>query len=262
MRLTLSQSYYFVGTSLPDLSLHKKPDVSFQEIKELYRANLTPKDFQQVRKLLYPVDLHNIRAFWLGSPLDERGNLRAHQIEEVLLVQETLPTYLIDYMERYPSTQERLRFFSSLYASLYQEGILEKGFLFRYFTLEREIRLVLTTLRAKEMKRDLLKELQFEDPTDSFVLEILAQKDSAEYTPPFEYEGLKEIFQKTAEDPKRLAQSLLAYRLEKIEEIEEKGPFSLDTLLGYLARLYLIETWWGLDEEKGKETIERLSEHG
>ncbi|MBI4142664.1 thioredoxin domain-containing protein, partial [Candidatus Uhrbacteria bacterium] len=39
---------------------------------------------------------------------------------------------------------------------------------------------VLTALRAKQSGRDLAVELQFEDPKDPFVLQILSQKDSPE----------------------------------------------------------------------------------
>lgn len=258
----MEQSYYFVASSLPPLFFEKKPEMSFQEVKDLYKANLSLKDFQKVQKLLHLVDLYNVRAVWLGMPLDERGNLREPQFEEALLVQEALPEYLVAYMERYESIADRLRFFPSLYASLFSEGVQERGFLGRYFRLEREIRLVLAALRGKTAKRDLLQEFQFEDPLDPFVAHILAQKDAPEYTPPFGYEGLKAVFDTYKNSPKELHLAILRVRFHKLEEIEEKGPFSMDALLGYLARLYLIETWWQLDEEKGRETIETLSDYG
>lgn len=188
-------NYYFLITALPPLTLGVKPEISFKEAKEMLALNLTPSDAHEVKRLLRPIDLYNIRALWLGLPLDERGNFEAKNLEEELLVQESLPPYLIDFLERYEATQDRLRYFSSLFVSFYRDELPKlKGFNLKYYKFERELRLVLTALRAKRQGRDIVRELQFEDPTDPFVADILAQKDAPEYTPPMEFEELKTLF--------------------------------------------------------------------
>ena len=79
----------------------------------------------------------------------------------------------------------------------FQEQKKQKNpFLAAYFRLERELRLVLVALRAKEQKRDLEEELKYEDPFDLFVQFILAQKDMETFQPPKEYEEVKVIFEK------------------------------------------------------------------
>jgi len=253
--------YYFLGTSFPPLMIGQVPQVSFDELRELLRMNLTPPDWAKFVDLLRLIDLSNIRAEWLGVPFDEQGNYPAQQLEEALLMREGLPTFMLDYLDKYESSEDRLRFFSSLYPALYRE-MMEKypsGFLHEYYKLEREIRLTMTALRAKRFHRDILRELQFEDPTDSTVAGIIAQKDAPEYTPPFETQILKAIFTRCADDPKELHKALLEYRFDKLQELEEAGPFSMDAILGYAARLLLVESWNKLDVGKGTELIEHLS---
>lgn len=255
--------YYFLLPALPPLSLKAAPEMTFKELKRLFSLNLTPPDLKKFQALLRPIDLYNIRALWLGLPLDERGNLSGKELEEALLVQEGLPKYLTEFLDRHESPKERLKAFPSLFASFFREsGDSLKGFLSRYYRFERERALILTALRARATGRDLLRELQFEDPTDSFIANILAQKDAADFIPPKEYEDLKILFVENAHDPEKLDRALLEYRLKKIEEMEdEEAPFSIDQVLGYAARFLIIDSWFQLDREKGRLEVEKLSEY-
>ncbi len=255
--------YYFVNAALPPLELGVKPELSFHELREILVENLTPEDLKQVNYLLRPVDLANIRAFWMGIPLDDKGNFTPKELEENLLVRDGLPEYLVDFLERYESVDDRLRFFPSLYASLYRDTQPKlKGFLLKYYQFERELRLILTALRAKKTGRDVVRELQFEDPTDPLVAEILAQKDAADYTPPQEYEDLKGLFERHYHNPKELHRALLEYRFARYEEWTENEFFSLDRILSYVARLMIVESWEGLNLERGRALIEDLSKYG
>ena len=257
-------AYYFAVAALPPISLGVKPDMSFKEVKEMLALNLSKADMDLIALLVRPIDLYNLRAHWLGIPLeewDDKGNYSPKEFEEALLVSDRLPEYLVDYLLKHESTEERLRYFSALYVALYQDAV-KNEFLKKYFRLEREIRLVLAALRAKALGRDLMREFQFEDPHDSLVAQILAQKDSPEYMPPREYEDLKAIFGDNITDPQKQHLAILQYRFAKIEELEEGSVFSIDQILGYLARLILVEDWQKLDREKGQTILEQLSEHG
>ncbi|PIS03150.1 MAG: DUF2764 domain-containing protein [Chlamydiae bacterium CG10_big_fil_rev_8_21_14_0_10_42_34] len=250
-------NYYFLLSAFPTLSIDVKPDMSFKELRNLLDMNLTSRDKEEVKRLLRPVDLYNIRALWLGQPLSDKGNFTAKELEEELIEQDNLPSYLIDFMDRYESTQDRLRYFSSLFSSLYRdEQPSLKGFLAKYYKFERELRLVLTGLRAKMSGKDLVRELQFEDPTDPLIAEILAQAQAPDYTPPREFEDLKNLFMSNSSDPQKLNRAILEYRLKKIEEMEESQDFGIDRVLAFVARLMLVESIAEQDKEKG--TLELL----
>ncbi len=249
--------YYFVVSALPPLQLGVVPELSFKELKELVKENLTARDLLQFDLLLEQVDLYNIKALWLGLPLDERGTILGKELEEALLVPGRLPTYITDFVERYEEIDDRLRYFPSLYASMYRQK--REGFLAKYYAFEREVALVLTALRAKKTGRDIIQELQFEDPHDPFVADILAQKDAQEYSPPMEYEDLKAIFMENSSDPRKLYENILKYRFRKIGEWAENEHFTLDRILAYAARLLTLEKILEVDL---KTTIENLSKYG
>lgn len=247
--------YYYVVNAFPSLVLGKKPEMSYIEAREMAFLNLAPTDAMQIIDLQRPIDIRNIRALWLNQELDSRGSLGEKDLEEALLVQDGLPLFVIDFLQRYDSLEERLRYFSSLYASLYSQKL--KGFLADYYKLEREVRLVFTALRAKASGRSLLQELQFENPTDPFVAEILAQKDSEEFLVPQEYEALKNVFLENRSKPRDLHLALLTFRISRIRELESREPFGMDQVLGYLARLLLVEDWQGQDEKQGRFVLEQ-----
>jgi hypothetical protein len=253
-------NYYFLLNSLPTLALRSGAEITFEDLKELLEMNLTKDDLSLAKDFMSYIDLRNIRAFWLKEPLDPRGNLGEKELEEALLVSDFLPSYVFDFLSRYESLKDRLHYFSYLYFQFFAEGMKEKGFLGEYFREEREIRLVMSALRAKLTKRNILPELQFEDPTDPIVMHILAQKDMDEYDPPREYEGLKNLFKEYFQEPKKLALAFLEYRFESIME-KEMGypPFSIDRILGYMVRLLLVEHWNSLDEEKGSMLLDSIA---
>jgi hypothetical protein len=255
--------YYFITSALPPLSIGQRPLLSFKECVDMLSLNLSPTDLETVDEMLFSIDLGNIRSFWMGGPLDERGKFSAKELEEALLVKEDLPDYLIDFLDRYDSREERLRYFSALYVSFYRDRIEKsKGFLKDYFTFEREVRLVLSALRAKDFDRDLDFEMQFEDSMDSFVMEILVQKDSPGFSPPHGYKELKTLYMSTKDKPKELHKSILEYRFNRIEQMEENEHFSMNRILGYLVRLIIVESWASLNESQGLAITENLSKYG
>lgn len=256
--------YYFVLLSLPPLSFREKPEISFAELKDRLYLNLSLRDRNKFAALMQPIDLYNVRAFWLGQPLDDRGNVKAKELEEALLVGDNLPLYLSEYLERYETVAQRLRHFSFLVASLYREKIEEeRGFLRRYFQFERELMLVLAAFRSKRTGVDIVKDLQFEDLSDPIVAYILSQRDADAFTPPKEFEGLTILFENHWGSPEKLNRSILEYRLDRIEEIEqEDAPFSIDQVLSYVAKFLIIDGWFRLDQIKGNLAVEGLSHYG
>lgn len=252
--------YYFVLPSLPSLSFQTRPELSFGELKDFLLLNLAPKDIEKFSFLLRPIDLYNTRALWLGMPLDDRGNFVAKDLEEALLNRDPFLPGLVDYLDRYETTTDRLRYFSSLFASLFREAeLILDGFLRRYFQFEREVLLVLTALRAKQTGRQIVQEMQFEDSSDPLIAYILAQKDTPDFVPPQEFEILKALFVKYNHSPEVLNRAILQYRFEMIEEMEQEAPFSIDQILGYVARFLMVDGCFRLDHEQGNLAVEVLS---
>jgi hypothetical protein len=256
--------YYFLASLLPHLEIGHVPFLGFFELMELLKINLTQEDLQKVERILGFIDLENLRALWTGEPLDPRGNLTKEQLEEISQSRhgvgtEELPAFLFEFLEKYPTPEDRVRQFQLLFTRYLEYEIeREEGFLKNFFSFEREWRLVFIGFRAKKLGKNIDAELQFEDQTDPIVAQILAQKDSKNYEPPFEYKELKPIFEAYADTPLQLHQELYEFRFRRLQEFVEGKHFSIDRILGYLARLYLVEKWQELNVQEGLEIIDTI----
>jgi hypothetical protein len=174
-----------------------------------------------------------------------------------LLVRTVLPDYVFEFLDQFEKVTDKIRNFSGLLAIFFNSEIPKhKGFLRCYLSFERESRLVLTSLRCKQLGRDVAKEMQFEEPTDPLVAQILAQKDAESYDPPAAYRELKELIASCYNDPWFENKAFAAYRFKKIGEIAEGKFFSIDQILCYMAQLMTIENLIELDPERGNMILD------
>lgn len=247
----------FLVPFLPLLSLDKPPELSFEELISLIQVNLSRKDLEKVQVLRLGIDLSNIRNLLLRKPIDPHGNLSEKELDEALLLKSDLPQYVFDFLDQFEDNATKLKNFWGLFTLFFAEEIAQqKGFLKRYLTFERESRLVLLSLRASQAKKDLLQELQFEDPLDPFVTSILLQKDLERYTPPLEYIALKEIFFTYYRDPWEQYLAFTQYQFSVIAGLAGGSLFSIDRILCYVAQFILVESLYHLDPREGTRISE------
>lgn len=257
--------YYYISSLLPPLEIGHLPTLNTLELKDLLAINLSEKDLERVKRFFSLVDMENLRAFWTKEAHDPRGNYTRHELEEALVHQawpgyEEFPEYLKDFLDKYRDTDSRITHFAFLMSDFLkiESEKEEEGFLKSYFAFERELRLVMVGFRAKKFGLDVSRELQYEDPTEPIVAEILAQKDAQAYEPPFEFKELKPIFMAFADFPIELHKAILAYSFNRVQELYANEIFSLDRILGYLARLRLVEEWLELDMQEGMKIIDKI----
>lgn len=252
-------NYFFVATALPPLQLGVPPDITFKEFVDLLKINLSAEDLAKTQVIRRFYDIQNIRALWKHEPLDYHGNLNLLDLEAALLDREGLPGYVFDFMDTYDAVKDRITHFPALTSAFFNQEIRRSnGFLKEFLQFEREWRLVLTGFRAKQLKRDLTAELQFEDPNDDFVMQILAQKDAKTFIAPNGYENLAILFEEHEKDPLALYQALCEYRFYEVEKMLNVDLFSIDRILGYLIQLIIVEKWLELDKKKGMDIVNQI----
>jgi hypothetical protein len=251
--------YYYLGTVLPDLAVGKLPEISFQELKDLLKDNLSVDDEAQTRLIRRLYDILNIRALWLNDPLDPHGNDDENELEEALISEVGLPNYVYDFLDSHESQSDRLLHFPGLIAQFFSvESAHASGFLKEYLSFERSWRLVMTALRSKRLGRDLLVELQYENPDDPLVAQILSQKDAKAYEPPEEFQDLKALFEKHHRNPLDLEQALCEYRFNHIDHLIAFDVFSTRRILAFVAQFIIVEKWIELDKKKGTDIIHSI----
>ncbi|MBN1915015.1 MAG: DUF2764 family protein [Parachlamydiales bacterium] len=250
--------YYFLACALPEIKIGEVPEFSFEECLHLVELNVLGEDKKKINCLRQYVDIRNLKPFFWGKPIDARGTLSEKEVEQALLVQDFFPPFVFDFLDRYESTDERINNFAFLYTEFFRYAKGVEGFISSYFSFERELRLILLTLRAKKMGRDIVKELQFEDMLDTFIMYILMQKESPTFEPPQEYIEAKEIFERFYTAPKEMELQFSLYRQRKVEELIQNQLFTVDWILGYLVQLWLAVNWVSYEPNKGKELVTRL----
>lgn len=249
-------NYYFLAASFPTLTLGDKPEITFEEVYHRLEVNLSKKDFKRVEVLRRFVDLQNIRLLLKDQTLEPFGNLNEKELDEALLIQDILPSYVFDFLNQFEDKQQKLRHFFGLLSKYFVEEMpKEEGFLKRYLAFEHQLRLVLLALRAKKIKADLVFQLQFEDFSDPVVAQILAQKDMEDFDPPSEFTDLKERLRACGNDPWQQFLAVNEYRFEKIEDLAGPYLFSIDWILGFVAKLMIVEKVASLSDETGKEIL-------
>ena len=251
--------YVFIGTSLPPLKIDEKPDITFTELLGLLKDNLSVADFKKIEQVQNFFNVRNIRLVLEDSEIDPYGSLDKNELEDALLEDNVLPSYVIDFLNQYPTKEERLKFFPSILATYFRkEGKAASGMLKAYLQLERQMRLIAVAFRAKQLSWDIAKALQFEDPNEDFIAQLLVQKNSSTFLFPEGFEELEKIFQASYDDPLVLHKALLEYRFNKLEQSVEFDVFSLDRMIAYFIQLVLIEKWQRLDQQKGIEIIDNI----
>lgn len=254
-------NYYYVGTAIPSLSFDSRPEISLTEFDFLLRDNLTKTDFLKTHVIRNLYDILNLRSFWLGEEIDPWGNLDQNELEDALVSVVGLPDYVYDFLDTYPKLEDRLRQFPRLLSDFFIHSISElpDGFLKEYIKFEREWRLVFAGFRAKKLGRDLSVELQYENPEDDLIAQLLAQKDAKTFMPPEKYDELKIIFDKFSEEPMLLQRALDEYRFNKIDELVGMADtFSINRLLAYMAQLIIVQKWFELDKTKGIQIVDTI----
>lgn len=252
-------NYYFLGTLLPELHIGEPPEIGFAELDQLLKDNLSDSDYAKTRTIRNLYDISNLRAYWKGDALDPNGNFNASELEEALVTRSLLPQFIFDFMDKYESNEERLKHYPELLAIFFRNAIKNASGFFKYYlTLERELRLILVAFRAKKLGRDVYTELQYEDPEEDFIAQILAQKDSTSYEPPEKYEEIKTLFEQYYDNPIELQKALLEYRFQKIEEKLGLELFSMDRVLAYMIELIMVERWQKMDKQKGLEIVDSM----
>ncbi len=255
----MKTNYYFLASLLPDLQIGYPPDLNFSILDQLMKNNLTKHDYALTLVFRRYYDILNIRSFWLEEELDSRGFYNEVDLEESLVTRLGLPEYVYSFMEKYDHKESRLKHFPALITDYFkEESEAAEGFLKKYLIFERELRIVLTGFRAKQLNRDVVSELQYEDPQDEIVAQVIAQKDSKTYEPPGRYEDTKALFELHYKEPLEIYQALCEYRFQKIDQMLEIELFSIDRVLAYLAQLIIVEKWLKLDRKKGLEVIDTI----
>lgn len=250
-------SVYFAYSSLPPLDFTSKPDISTEGLLDLFTLNLSERQMNKVRTFQLWIDLHNIY-----ESFDARGAYSKSTLKDLLKHEERLPDYVFEFLALYEDDEERERNFAWLIAAYFQkERQRNNGFVRKFLKFENEWRIVMTAYRSKKTRKNLGRELQFENSDDPIVAMALMQKDThSAFVFPYEYKDLERIIVEAGPDPSKQLEAMTLYRFNFYQEHIVKHPFTLEALIAYMMALWILEDYYALKQDKGELLLANIVE--
>ncbi|MFZ4100024.1 MAG: DUF2764 family protein [Chlamydiia bacterium] len=250
-------AYYFFDTLLPPLALDREPQLRWSQFCDLAQQNLDRGDWKQFCALRTWIDLQNLRPLWQGQPLQPFGNLDEDGLRTALATGDGLPSMVQDYLMEVRDPKERLDRLPELLSGYLESLALHgTGFLQWMGDFERRVRLVLVALRARARDLDLAVAFQFEDPREPFVAFLVAQQHGDRLMLPLGFEEIGLLWDRYQGDALQLADGLLRFRFQAIEETFRDRRFTIAHILGYAERLVLLEQRAGGDAEMAQQQMQ------
>lgn len=234
--------YYFLATILPPLNFDSEPEITLDEAIGLLFINFTKSDYEMLQMIRRLMDLYNLRALWLKEPVSHLGSMTKSALHDAAATYSGLPDYCLDFLQKYPETSARLAHFQVLLSNFFQyEKISSDGIVKKYFDFEHSFYVTKVALRARKLGRDLLKELEFEDPDADEVFNAVSQKDRPDFEPQEGFEPLKLIYESHADNALSMFLEVCRWRFNTFAEWRENDAFSTESIIAYVLQLMELE---------------------
>lgn len=251
-------NYFFLGTALPALYIDHSPQISFDQLMDLFEMNLVQSDKKKVKAILKAFDLRNIVELATQSELYPYGNLSKEDLQQTVSEQTFFDDEVFEFLAEYENPVEIRHHFHKLLSWYLNKKINEThGFLHTFFVFENQLRLVLAAYRAKKAGRDLQPELIYEDVHDPFVMQLLLQKEAATFEFPYEFKQLQSMLPKDP-SPIEEMEAIAKFRFLYFDEFVSNSEFSIGALLAYMIQLINLEMIDKLADEEGSQMINQL----
>ncbi len=251
-------AYPFLQTTLPPLSSEAAPSLSFDDLMVLFQDNLSRGDWEKVQQIRLFFDLRNMVESSSRSLLFPYGNYSKEDLQQLIMGEDVFDQDIFDMIKQYDTPDELRRHFYPILTHYLQMMIKkEKAFVKEFFTFEHQLRVLLAAYRAKRAGVPLLRELNFEDLADPYVMEILEQKDTAKFEFPYGFEGLQAQLE-AAPSPQKEHEVLFRFKFHHFQKYLDEDYHSIDSLLAYMIQLIYLEGYYQLDMERGLEITQQL----
>lgn len=241
---------------------------TLKQFKEELEHELSPADYELIRLLFLPRDHDNLINFLLKKEEepDPLGNFTTEDFEEqvtrlhAILEQEPLlPQYMIDFIRDFEDEEKEIP--EESFEKILMEGYyayvsgVSNDFLRRWFEFGQNAKNILTTLICRKHDREIAEEVIGDNPLSQEL--IASRKKGLEIRTDDDY--LDALLQLSEEDDFYERERKVDHL--KWDYLDEKTffhYFTIEKVIGYLVKLFIVFRWKELDKEAGREMFERL----
>ena len=265
----MARNYYCLVAGLPDLVMEdRKMAFSSIALREMLQEDLHPQDYRLVSLFFLPYDHQNIinRLFNKDISFDKRGIYPEELIDEVTdkkafeLAENTgLPGYLDNFItdfyerEEKPARDDAERQLTSAYYQMLLGG--SNAFLSVYAQQELTVRNIIVALNGRKYDLEVEKDII----GNGDVVDALKKSRARDFGLATDVEMLDHLMQiHENPDPLDREMKLDLLRWQFLDEETFFNYFTIEKVLVFTLKLMIVERWFELDEEKGRELFKNL----
>ena len=265
------RNYYCLVAGLPDLIPDdKKLHFSSVELRDYLREELHASDFELVKLFYLPWDHENLINLLFGGEFewDERGNYTRESLEQLvdkkqfeLIDTSAFPSYFSDFIEFYHDDEEEffkvtaVKFLTERwYKTLAGSG---NEFVAAFAEYKQNMANIMLALNGRKHN------IPFEDAIigDDEVSHALKKSRSRDFGLSNEINDIESIVQ-IFEIENILDRELKLdnHLWHILDEITFFNYFTIEKVLAFVQKLFIVERWFELDKEKGQQIFNQLLE--
>jgi len=275
----MKTNYYYLVSSLPELHfpdpftspVSKEPNgTTYLELLDYIKENLSHKDLAIARYIFYTADNQNLLNILFPkteSPFFPYGIYTTEEMKYEIKSRDSLPHYMKRFLEHYDKDDPEnilIDISDMLYLFFYEE-VMQTGspFLIRWYTFERNLNNVLTAIECR--KHDLpIEHRSFRRAKqkraqaiigDNDVAHSIISSNSYDFSLTGSLNWLPTVLSWDSSDPLEFKKEITLMKWENLSSLAEAEPFTLEFILGYLAKLQFLWRWDSLDVQTGREKI-------
>ena len=256
------RNYYYLVAGLPDIVLdQKKLSVTISEFKDELSYHLHEDDYNLVKLLFLPFDNENLLNLLLKNKktFNELGNFPQQLLEEEIKEPAELPEYMREFIIAHKND-------SPIYSNYSWEnqltwmyynylGEVKNDFLKDWFEFNQHINNIRSAFNVRNYK--LSKEGAFIG--DNFVTEALRRSTLKDFGLSNDFpliEKLLSVDESTNAMEKEKALDML--RWEHLNELNTFNYFTIEVLLAFVIKLFMVDRWMQLDPETGRNMFKQI----
>ncbi len=265
----IKRNYYSLVAGLPDIVLEEKKILfSSVEFRQMLKDIVSKVDYALVELLFLPFDHNNLLFLFYnkGNAWDERGNYQAEDLELLMdkklfedIDPEIYPDYIIKFAEIFHSDNsfESVLEAEQMLVNSYYDYLLKNNNLFirEYAEFKLTVFNIMTALNGRKY------DLQFDVNLvgDNDIVSALKKSRARDFGLSLEVQDIEQLIQ-IFEVDNLLERELRLdnYDWNFLDEQTFFNYFSIEKILAFVLKLFIVERWMSLDVDKGNKLFNRL----
>lgn len=247
--------YYFLVAYLPEILFDDtKIRISLSELLE-ERYHIPETDWKEIELVLLGRDILILDMLLSGKTIAVEHSLFEIDFwrEQIKFPKEG-PEFILKYLKSIDLQSFGPRQIDELYAAYFDHVVATSGnkFLREYFIFQKNLRNILTAIRARE---------KFLEPADHLVgdgelVEILGTSSAEDFGLGDRYPWLEGLIQAVGPHQRQEATEKILW--DYLDENAGPDPFHFNSILVYMLKTEFLQKRLAMSEEKGMETVRRL----